>query len=121
MKWIFPWNLKTIALLSATYGVIVFPLSFLTMFYYAVLFCISNWIFGDMNFYFQGILAGGTGGVWGYFVSRGVEKHKDIVNNVSSYSDKEYLYLLKKRNKVWFSFLVLDILFIIFIKITHLY
>ena len=117
----FPYDLKSFALISATWGVIVFPLAFLTMFYYLIFYGLSMLIFGGMNFYFQGVLAGGTGAIWGYFVPKGIEKQKEISKNVSKYSPQKYLALLKKRNKVWGSFLLADIALIVFIRVFHLY
>ena len=120
-KKIFLYDWKTMLLICSTWGVIVFPLAFLTMFYYLVFFLISNFLFGGMNIYFQGILAGGTGAVWGYFVPKGIDKQEQIAKEISKYSPQKYYGLLKKRANVGFVFLILDIIFIIGIKVLNLY
>ena len=117
----FSYDLKTIALVSSTWAVIVFPLIFLTLFYYLLVFLISNIIFGNLNFYLQGILAGGTGSIWGYFVPIGVNEQMEIGKNLNKYSKQEYISLLKKRNFLWFKYFIIDIIFILIIRFLNLY
>lgn len=118
---LYPYDMNTFLVLSSIFGVIVFPLAFLTMFYYLMIYGISMVIFGEMNFYLNGILAGGTGAIWGYFVSIGFQKMEDINKKKKKYSSQECKYLLKKRNKIMVPFIILDVLVILGIKYFHLY
>jgi hypothetical protein len=86
-----------------------------------MIFGVSILIFGEMNFYLQGILAGGTGGIWGYFVSLGMKHMNEIQKNKIKFSTKERKSLLKKHNKPMTFFIFLDIVFLLIIKYFHLY
>ena len=103
------------------WGLIVVLFSWVTLFYYIGVFFVSKLIFGNMNIYFQGILAGLTGGLWSWGIAKGLVWQQRIEKNYQKYTDSEYSDLLWKYNTRFLLFLGLDVLFIIIIKLTHFY
>jgi len=118
---IFPYDMNTFLVLSSIFGIIVFPLAFLTLFYYLMIYGISMVIFGEMNFYLHGILAGGTGAIWGYFFQIGFQKMDEINKNKKKFSSQECKTLLRRNNRIMVPFIIFDFLFILGIKYFHLY
>ncbi len=68
----------------------------------------------------QGILAGISGGVWGYGINKAYKRQDEIENNIDKYSDKEYNQLLKKsmrRILMFFGLIILEFICIWFFRL----
>ena len=104
---LYNYDWKTYQLVVLAWCPWFFGAIFVTIFYYGFFFWLSNLLFGGMNLYIQGILAGISGGVWGYGITHGYRTQNEIESNIDAYSNSKYNDLLKTRLIRTFFFLSL--------------
>lgn len=114
-------NLKTYVLVLFCWGPIFFGAIWVTIFYYGLFFWFSNILFGGLNYYIQGILAGISGGVWSYAINQGYKKQAKIEKEINKYSTSKYNALRKHNMYRTLLFFFLIIVEIIIIFILRLY
>jgi len=119
-KKLFVYDWKTFQLVTFAWCPWFFGAILITLFYYALVFTLSNLLFNGMNFYLQGVLAGLTGGVWGYGINKAYKKQEKIENNIKKFTEQQYNIILRKAfyQAIFFIFLVIiEILIIVLLKL----
>jgi hypothetical protein len=83
---------RTLQLIGLSWGPWLTGAIAITVFYYALV----SYLFGQTNFYLQGILAGFTGGMWGYGMTKGYEQQDWIENHIDEISVDRYAKIRDK-------------------------
>jgi len=120
MKYI-PYDWRTWNLICLSWGPLFFGAIFVTLFYYAVIFALSDFLFGGMNFYIYGILAGISGGTWSLGMAKASKRQDEIGVNISNYSDEKYKHLHDTWLFITLLFIGLSALMCFFIWLLKLY